>query len=275
MQFGGVFLFCTASAYFLSVAQTKALAAAPSDPPPVIELTLGLLIGLSATLMMSNGAVLLLCILFVFFAARLFNRFTAMVALAGIVAAVAFGATFTPHPGHTTFGYSLSHPAVFTEHFFVYVGSIFFPIGLHWAVTCGIVGLAVYATLIASLFFGRTRRDIPTLTLLAAMTFVLASGLLTASGRSSFGPEQAASNRYATPSALFWAGSDCPCCDCVASRLFQPMGAEAAVGHALAGHGDRFSRNVIRNGSEEVLSSNSGTRLRLRARKRRHAHVGR
>ena len=198
IQFVGVFLFFTLAASTLSAAQ----ASAGGTRWPSIAA--GFFFGAVAALVMSNGVAALLCIAFVFAAARLFNRLTAAIALCGLVLLVCYAATFTPNPGHTPLGFAAQHPLIFIQYLSTYLGCVFAPLGLKVAFGAGLLGVTGTAVALLALFTGRLERNRTNLTLVAILVFVGLTAALTAIGRSSFGLEQAASSRYATPSAIFW-----------------------------------------------------------------------
>jgi hypothetical protein len=84
---------------------------------------------------------------------------------------------------------------------------VFAPLGLKVAFGAGLLGLTGTAVALLALFTGRLERNRTNLTLVAILVFVGLTAALTAIGRSSFGLEQAASSRYATPSGVFWAAA--------------------------------------------------------------------
>jgi len=201
IQFVGVFLFFTLAASTLSAAQ----ASAGGTRWPSIAA--GFFFGAGAALVMSNGVAALICIAIVFAAARLFNRLTAAIALCGFALLLCYAATFTPNPGHTPLGFAAQHPLIFIQYVGVYLGCVFAPLGLKAAFLAGALGLAVTGTALLALFTGRIERNRVNLTLTAILVFVALTATLTGVGRSSFGLAQAASSRYATPSAIFWAAA--------------------------------------------------------------------
>ena len=202
IQFVGVFLFFTLAASMLSAAQAPS--AGGTRWPSIAA---GFFFGAGAALVMSNGVAALLCIAFVFAAARLFNRLTAAIALCGLVLLVCYAATFTPNPGHTPLGFAAQHPLIFIQYVSTYLGCVFAPLGLKVAFGAGLLGVTGTAVALLALFTGRLERNRTNLTLVAILVFVGLTAALTAIGRSSFGLEQAASSRYATPSAVFWAAA--------------------------------------------------------------------
>jgi hypothetical protein len=201
VQFVGVYLFYTIAAYALCSAQTF---------PPSRALTLlavGLFFGACAALTMSNGAAALLCIAIVFLITGLLNRITALTAVAGIVILGSYAATFTPNPGHTPIGFSLSHPLAFIEYVAIYLGGFFSPLGRSIGWIAGVIGLAITLAAGIGLITGGLPRDRVNLTLVAIIWFVALTAAMTALGRVSFGLDQAIASRYATPSAIFWAAA--------------------------------------------------------------------
>jgi hypothetical protein len=201
IQFVGVFLFVTVAAYARSAAQL----AGPGKAP--LRIAVGLLFGAGAALMMSNGVAALFCLALVFACARLFNRLTLALALIGLGLIVIYAATFTPNPGHTPLGFAPRHPLVFLRYVAVYLGCVFAPLGLPVALLAGALGLALTGLAALGLFTGRLERNRVNLTLVSIMSFVGLTAAMTGIGRSSFGLMQAASSRYATPSAVFWAAT--------------------------------------------------------------------
>ena len=203
IQFVGVFLFFTIAASTLSAAQAP-LSARGARWPLVAA---GFFFGAGAALVMSNGVAALLCIAFVFVAARLFNRLTAAIALCGLVLLVCYAATFTPNPGHTPLGFAAQHPLIFIQYVSTYLGCVFAPLGLNVAFFAGALGIVVTGIAVLGLFTGRIERNRVNLTLTAILLFIVFTAAMTGIGRSSFGLAQAASSRYATPSAIFWAAA--------------------------------------------------------------------
>lgn len=200
IQFVGVFLFFTLAAWMLSGAQSAQGVASR-------HIGFGLFFGAGAALVMSNGVAALLCIGLAFLTARLFNRLTAAVVLLGIALIVVYAATFTPNPGHTPLGFSLRNPLIFIHYVSVYLGCIFAPLGLKAASLAGFLGLALLGGAAFGLYTGRIERNRVSLTLVAILGFVALTAAMTGMGRSSFGTAQAASSRYATPSAVFWSAA--------------------------------------------------------------------
>ena len=200
IQFVGVFLFFTLAAWMLSTAQSARGVAR-------LHIGFGLFFGAGGALVMSNGVAALLCIGLTFLTARLFNRLTAAILLLGLALIVVYAATFTPNPGHTPLGFSLRNPLIFVHYVSVYLGCILAPLGLKAASLAGFLGLALLGGAAFGLYSGRIERNRVNLTLVAILGFVALTAAMTGMGRSSFGTAQAASSRYATPSAVFWAAA--------------------------------------------------------------------
>ena len=114
-------------------------------------------------------------------------------------AGLSYAATFTPNPGHTPLGFAAQHPLIFIQYVSTYLGCVFAPLGLKVAFGAGLLGVTGTAVALLALFTGRLERNRTNLTLVAILVFVGLTAALTAIGRSSFGLEQAASSRYATP----------------------------------------------------------------------------
>jgi hypothetical protein len=204
IQFVGVFLFFTLAAWLLSGAQSGE---GVSHGNSWFRVALGFFFGAGAALVMSNGVAALLCIGLAFLTARRFNCRTLAILLVGLALIVVYAATFTPNPGHTPLGFSLRNPLIFIHYVGVYLGSIFAPLGLKAASLAGFIGLVLLGGAALGLFTGRIARNRVNLTLVAILGFVALTAAMTAMGRASFGVGQAASSRYATPSAVFWAAA--------------------------------------------------------------------
>ena len=180
VQFVGVFLLFSLAACALATAQVR-LQAHTSWHLAAI----GLACGVGSALTMSNGAAALACIALVFGAARLLNRLTLATALLAAVVLVTYAASLTPAPEHMPLGSVAKHPLVFIDYVAVYLGSFFAPLGLTLAWMAGLAGLAAACLVGFALFARRLAADRVNLTLIAIMTFVVATAAMTAMGRAS------------------------------------------------------------------------------------------
>lgn len=201
VQFVGVYLCFTLSACALASAQQRQRAGRRYRGLFV----LGLFIGESAALMMSNGAAALLCVAVVFALVGWRNSQTAIIAAVGVVVFAAYALTFTPNPGHTSPYYSITHPLELSKHFTAYLGSFVAPWNLTAAMLLGLVGFLTWLVVFFSMGIRRAERHWAEIVLVSIMSFVVASAGLTALSRAGFGAAQGASSRYATPSTIFWA----------------------------------------------------------------------
>ena len=204
-QFLAVQLYATAAAWAVTSAQERGSEGRPYG----VTLGIGIALGIASALTMANGAVALLCVAFTMALAGWNNRLTYAVAAAGLLVFAAYVFTFTPNPGHTSLGFSLTHPLLVSGHVSVYLGAIFQALAPRAAIVGGAAGLLCLGASLAALAAGSIARNRVNVTLVSVMSFVAATATLTALGRSSFGIEQGNASRYCSTSAVFWAALVC------------------------------------------------------------------
>ena len=164
-----------------------------------------------ATYTLSNG---ILCA-FILVPLAVVQRTSKSVISITVICAALFAASyfyhFNPIPYHTPYEYSAKHPIEYARYVSAYLGNplsflnddLAFPLG---ALQIGFGSVGIILT-VAALWRGIRSRDDGFFRsgLVAVISFVFGTAMLTALGRVTFGLEQAFSGRYITPVSVFWA----------------------------------------------------------------------
>lgn len=207
VQFFSVLTAAVAAFLFFSLASDREARGLPSWTYRMLSYFMAFV----ATYTLSSG---ILCA-FILIPLAVIQRASKSVILITVICAALFAVSyfdhFKPIPYHAPYEYSLEHPIEYARYVSAYLGNplsflnedMGFP---HRALQIGFGFAGIILTVAAVWRVIRFRDDgFFRSGLVAVMSFVFGTAMLTALGRVTFGLEQAFSGRYITPVSVFWA----------------------------------------------------------------------
>ena len=169
------------------------------------------LLGILSAGTMANGVLALPFMLAISIFSNNDRKQTVVLGLLSVAIPFAYFFSYSSHSGHDSLMAAMSRdPIGLLRYTLIYLGGPFYhlvvqgPTGLMLAEFAGLAMLAAIAFAIYSIFVEK-QTNMTAVALLAFVGYVVASAFATASGRLSFGLNQALAVRYTTPTLLAWA----------------------------------------------------------------------
>lgn len=206
-QFVGVYTFAIAAVVTLTQRNkyTKAgISSASIETEAEPSTILVVIYGMLASFCMANG-LLIWPILITISVISKQRKNTLQILAAGITVWLAYLYHYQTPPYHSNPAESLLHIRSLLIYILNYLSIPFIGIGGPLPMLLACCGLIIVLTLSAALTIKKKRPSPPLLAMLSISYFIIGTAAITGLGRLKFGPEQALSSRYATPTLIFWA----------------------------------------------------------------------
>ena len=176
----------------------------PAPKAPDRFLLLSILAALGATLSLANGNILWPLLIAAALLLRLRASAIATLIFSGTISILAYFHGYIRPPESDSPFLSMQHPHKILEYLATYLGASWTTTYGRSAMFFGFAGLALAVYVVCRVRLPVEHSGVFSLQLLLILTFCLATGLITALGRSSAGMAQAFSSRYQTFALLFW-----------------------------------------------------------------------
>ena len=205
-QFAGVYTFAIAAVVALTQPNkhTKARISSTSIETETETSTILVIIyGMIASLCMANG-LLIWPILITISVISKQRKNTLQILAAGITIWLAYLYDYQTPPYHSNPAESLLQIRSLFIYILNYLSIPFIGISKPIPILLACCGLTIVLSLSATLIIKKKPPSPPLLAMLSISYFIIGTATITALGRLKFGPEQAISSRYATPTLVFW-----------------------------------------------------------------------